>query len=63
MFSKSDFYLICLRLLINLNSTSETSGDYIDNLRSKHVTATVLFDEKDNVVCIVLLLNSTNLII
>ena len=35
--------LICRRLLINLKSTSESSGDYTDNLRSKHVTATVFF--------------------
>ena len=33
--------LICFRLLINLNSTSESSGDHIDNPRSKHVTVTV----------------------
>ena len=35
------FISICLPLLIDLNSTSESSNDYIDNLRSKHVTATV----------------------
>ena len=34
---------ICLRLLINLNTTSERDDDYIDKLRSKHVTATVFF--------------------
>ena len=49
---------ICLRLPINLNTTSESDGDYIDNLRSKHVTATVFFDVADNVVYIILLLIS-----
>ena len=29
-----NFILICLQLLINLNSTSDSIGDYIDNLRS-----------------------------
>ena len=38
-----NFILICLQLLINLNSTSESSGSYIDNVRSTHVTATVFF--------------------
>ena len=52
------FILICIPLLINLNSTSESSGDYIDNLRSKHITATMFFDVADDVVSIMLLLNS-----
>ena len=45
-----NFILICFRLLINLNSTSESSGDYIDNLRSQHITAAAFFDVADNVV-------------
>ena len=49
---------ICLRLLINLNTTSESDGNYKDNLRSRHVTATVFFDVADNVVYIILLLIS-----
>ena len=53
-----NFILICLRLLINLNSTSESSGDCKGNLRRKHVTATVFSDVADNVVYIILLLNS-----
>ena len=51
---------ICLRLLKNLNTNSERDGDYIDNLRIKHVTATVFcfcFDVAGNV-HIILLLNS-----
>ena len=51
------FILICPRLLINVNSTSESGSDYIDNLRSKHVTATAFYDVADNVVYIILLLN------
>ena len=50
---KCEFY----PLLINLNSASKSSGDYKDNLRSKHVTAIVFSDVADNVVYIILLLN------
>ena len=53
-----NFILICLWLLINLNSTSGSSGDYINNLKSKHVTTAVFSDVADNVVYIILLLNS-----
>ena len=48
----------CLRLLINLSSPSESSGDYIDDLRGKQVTASLFVDVTDNVVYIILLLNS-----
>ena len=53
-----NFTLICLWLLINLNSTSESTGDYKDNLRSKHVTATECLDVAGNVGYIIPLLNS-----
>ena len=48
------FILIYLRLLINLNSTSECCGDYVHNLRSKHV----IFYAADNVVFLILFLKS-----
>ena len=43
-----NFILIYLGLVINLNSTSGSNGDYINNLRSKQATATVFFDVTDN---------------
>ena len=51
-----NFILICLQVLKNLDSTSDYSRNYIDNLRSKHVTATVFLDVEDNAAYIILLL-------
>ena len=54
----TNFILICSQLLINLNSISESSGDYIDKMRIKHVTTTVFYDVTDDVVYIILLFDS-----